>query len=129
MFCRVLKLAVALVLAVAVSAPDTALALPVANITYTPRAPFTVGQEVRFDGTKSTCDFPPCRYIWSWRYPSGIVGGQMGEGRVVRYKFPRSAAGRTVTVVLKVVANTRTHGFGATSVRVGIRPLPPPATP
>jgi hypothetical protein len=126
---RVLKLSAVLMLIVALGVPGNAVALPVANITYTPRAPFKVGQEVRFDGTKSTCDFPPCRYIWSWRYASGIVGGQMGEGRVVRYRFPAAAAGRTVAVVLKVVANTKTHGFGATSVRVGIRPLPPPATP
>ncbi len=124
---RVSRFAAAFFIAVALGSPGNAFALPVARITYAPVSPVTVGQVVTFDGRASTCDFPPCRYIWAWYYPSGVTGGQMGEGTVVHYAFPASAANKMVAVVVKVVANTKTHGFGSTTVRLDVTPLTPPA--
>jgi hypothetical protein len=126
---RVLKLASTLFLVGVFSAPGSALALPVANVSNAPLLPVEVGQIVTFDGSASICDFPPCRYIWSWFYPSGITGGQMGEGQIIDYAFPSSAAGRTVAVVIKVVDNTKTHGFSTTTVRVVVMPTDPTTTP
>jgi hypothetical protein len=122
---RFVRLAVAFFAAVAVISPGTALALPIAKVTYGPASPVAVGQVVTFDGSTSICDAPPCRYIWTWYYPSGVTGGQMGEGQVISYAFPDSAAGRTVAVVEKVVANTKTHGFGTTTVRLAVTAAPP----
>jgi hypothetical protein len=118
------RLAVTVLVASALCSPGTALALPVARITYAPASPVTVGQVVTFDGSSSTCDFAPCRYIWTWYYASGVTGGQMGEGQVIDFAFPASAAGKTVAVVEKVVANTKTHGFGSTTVRLAVTAAP-----
>jgi hypothetical protein len=125
MFSRFFRLAVAAFIAVSLSSPGSAFALPVAKVSYGPASPVVVGQVVTFDGSASTCDFPPCRYIWAWYYPSGVTGGQMGEGKIVNYAFPASAGGRTVAVVEKVVANNSTHGFGSTTVRLVVMPVPP----
>jgi hypothetical protein len=119
---RVSRFALAFLIAVALGSPGSAFALPVAQITYGPASPVVVGQVVTFDGSASVCDFPPCRYIWAWYYPSGVTGGQMGEGKIINYAFPASAGGRTVAVVEKVVANTKTHGFGSTTVRLVVMP-------
>ena len=121
---RISRLAVAFFVAIVLGSPGNAFALPVARISYSPASPVVVGQVVTFDGSASTCDFPPCRYIWAWYYPSGVTGGQMGEGKIVNYAFPASAGGKTVAVVEKVVANTRTHGFGSTTVRIVVDPVP-----
>lgn len=121
---RYARLAVAFFVAMSLSFPDTAFALPVAKISYGPASPVTVGQVVTFDGSLSVCDFPPCRYIWTWYYASGVTGGQMGEGQVVDYAFPASAGGKTIAVVEKVVANTKTHGFGTATVRISVRAIP-----
>jgi hypothetical protein len=118
------KLAVTLFVALALGSPGSVVALPVAKITFGPASPVTVGQVVTFDGSTSTCDFAPCRYIWTWYYASGVTGGQMGEGQVVSYAFPASAAGKTVAVVEKVVANTKTHGSGSTTVRLAVTDAP-----
>jgi hypothetical protein len=122
---RYVKLAVAFSAAVALISPGSVVALPIARITYGPASPVTVGQVVTFDGSTSICDFPPCRYMWSWYFPSGVTGGQMGEGQIISYAFPADAAGRTVAVVEKVVANTKTHGFGTTTVRLVVTAAPP----
>jgi hypothetical protein len=122
---RYSRLALAFFAAVALSSPGSAFALPIAKITYGPASPVTVGQIVTFDGSTSICDFAPCRYIWTWYYPSGVTGGQMGEGQIISYAFPSEAAGRLVAVVEKVVANTKTHGFGTTTVRLDVTSAPP----
>jgi hypothetical protein len=126
---RATKLATALIVAGVFSASGSAIALPTAQVTDPPLAPVDVGQVITFDASASVCDFPPCRYIWSWFYPSGITGGQMGEGPTIDFAFPSSAAGRTVAVVIKVVDNTLTHGFDSTTVRVAVNPLDPAAPP
>jgi hypothetical protein len=121
---RYCRLALAFFTAISLSSPHTALALPVAKITYGPASPVTVGQAVAFDGSASVCDFPPCRYIWTWYYASGVTGGQIGEGQLIDYAFPASASGKTVAVVEKVVANTKTHGFGTATVRITVQAIP-----
>jgi hypothetical protein len=126
---RVTKLATALIVAAAISAPGSAFALPTAQITDPPLVPVQVGDVITFDASASICDFPPCRYIWTWYYPSGITGGQMGQGEIIDFAFPAEAAGRLVAVVVKVVDNTFTHGFGTSTVRVSVLAADPVVTP
>jgi hypothetical protein len=120
---RVSRFALAFFIATSLASPGSTLALPVARISYGPASPVYVGQAVTFDGSASVCDVPPCRYIWAWYYPSGATGGQMGEGKIVTYAFPPSASGKTVAVVVKVISNTKTHGFGSTTVRLVVVPV------
>jgi hypothetical protein len=96
----------------------SAQALPIVSWTYSPTAP-VVNQSVHFDGSASTCDFPPCNYIWYWNYTNGHSGGQMGNGPIIDYTF--DSAG-TKVVILKVVNSGSTHGFSTLGKYITVSP-------
>ena len=56
---RTILITVALTLALA----STSAATPIARFNFTPLHP-QVGTLVRFNGSASVCDIPPCSYAW-----------------------------------------------------------------
>jgi hypothetical protein len=91
-------------------------AAPVASFTSSTAKPH-VGRLVTFNGSASKCNAASCRYQWSWTYKtrSGQVlnGGQMGEGKIIKYRFDAFAASKSsVTVKLKVTATGSTNNYG-----------------
>jgi hypothetical protein len=111
------------VLAVLISFPVSASALPTASFTFSPTTP-TVGQPVEFTFTGS-CDLAPCRIRWRWfQTPGSSLGTTIGEGQAVTYTF--GAAG-TYFVVATITNASPTHGkVEATHGLVVTAPTEPP---
>jgi hypothetical protein len=91
-------------------------AAPIASFTASTSTP-RVGQLVTFNGSASTCGATSCRYQWSWTYKTSggqtLNGGQIGEGKIVSYRFDAFAASKSsVTVKLKVTASGATNNYG-----------------
>jgi hypothetical protein len=81
-------LALFLTLGLMVGPAESAFAAPIADFSFTPKAP-AVDQSVTFTFT-GTCDLPPCRIQWRWFTADGNrLGTTMGEGPVLTYAFPR----------------------------------------
>ena len=100
-------------------------ARPIASFTASTSTP-RVGQLVTFNGSASTCGATSCRYQWSWTYKtrSGqtLNGGQIGEGKIVKYRFDAFAASKSsVTVKLKVTVSGSTNNYGLATRVITVR--------
>ncbi|HWC25816.1 MAG TPA: LamG-like jellyroll fold domain-containing protein [Solirubrobacteraceae bacterium] len=69
-------------------ATTTPPAPPTASYTYSP-SPVTIGQDVTFDGSGSTCPAGSCAYRWEDDGADGAGGAQwpLGTGRTVTFTF------------------------------------------